>query len=91
MTRLTFVTRNGCHLCETARAHVDAVLARPGLSVALEVLDVDADPALRSEYGDQVPVVLLDGELHSFFEVDPDRLLADLRIRAEASRTATGR
>jgi hypothetical protein len=91
MTRLTFVTRDGCHLCETARADVDAVLARPDLSVSLEVLDVDADPVLRSEYGDQVPVVLLDGELHSFFEVDPVRLLADLRDRARASRRAADR
>ena len=37
-----------------------------------------ADTALRAEYGDRLPVVLLDGIEHSYWEVDEQRLRADL-------------
>jgi hypothetical protein len=43
-------------------------------------IDVDADPDLRAEYGDRVPVVLLDGREHSYFTVDVVRLRADLGL-----------
>jgi hypothetical protein len=43
-----------------------------------ELVDVDADDELRIEYGDRVPVVLLDGREHSYFTVDVDRLRRDL-------------
>ena len=42
-------------------------------------VDVDTDPELQAEYGDRVPVVLLDGREHSYFTVDVDRLRRDLR------------
>ena len=46
-------------------------------------IDVDEaaarDPELRAEYGDRLPVVLLDGREHSYWEVDEERLRADLR------------
>ena len=46
--------------------------------------DVDAPrppvtTALRAEFGDRLPVVLLDGAEHSYWEVDEQRLRADLR------------
>ncbi len=45
-------------------------------------IDVDEaaarDPELRAEYGDRLPVVLLDGREHSYWEVDEARLRADL-------------
>jgi hypothetical protein len=34
--------------------------------------------ALRAEFGDRLPVVLLDGNEHSYWEVDEPRLRADL-------------
>jgi hypothetical protein len=50
-----------------------------------QVVDVDVaaeqDPALRAEFGDRLPVVLLDGREHSYFEVDEPRLRADLQAR----------
>ena len=44
----------------------------------LQVLDVDADPAL-STWSDHVPVVLIDGVLHARWWVDPDALAEALR------------
>ena len=45
-----------------------------------EAVDVDADPELQAEYGDRVPVVLLDGREHSYFTVDVVRLRRDLGL-----------
>ena len=55
------------------------------LSFELSTTDVDAaaaagDTALRAEFGDRLPVVLLDGREHSYWEVDEARLRADLRL-----------
>ncbi|WP_409328672.1 glutaredoxin family protein [Trujillonella humicola] len=76
--RLQLITRAGCHLCETAAQTLAAVAAEAGLEVA--AVDVDADPDRQAEYGDRVPVVLLDGREHSYFTVDVPRLRRDLGI-----------
>ena len=72
------LTREGCHLCVAAAETATRVAAEAGLTV--ELVDVDADPELRAEYGDRVPVVLLDGREHSHFTVDVVRLRRDLGI-----------
>ena len=76
--RLQLLTRANCHLCQTAAETLERIGAEAGL-VPVEV-DVDADPALQAEYGDRVPVVLLDGREHSYFTVDVPRLRRDLGI-----------
>jgi hypothetical protein len=81
MTHVQLMTRAGCSLCEKAAARL-AVLADE-YGFALSATDVDAaavagDPSLRAEYGDLLPVVLLDGVQHSYWEVDEARLRADL-------------
>jgi glutaredoxin len=76
--RLQLLTRTGCHLCETAAETLTRIGAEAGL--VPEAIDVDADPGLQAEYGDRVPVVLLDGREHSYFTVDVDRLRRDLNL-----------
>lgn len=49
--------------------------------VPVEVRDVDADPELRQQWSDHVPVVLLDGEQHSLWFVDEAALKRALRGR----------
>jgi glutaredoxin len=73
---VTLVTRVGCHLCDEARAVVARVCADRHLRW-VEV-DVDSDPERRAEYGDLVPVVLVDGREHAHFRVDAGRLAAAL-------------
>jgi glutaredoxin len=70
--RLTLLSKPGCHQCEEARA----VLERIG--EAFEERDVTADDALYEEYGDRIPVVLLDGKEHGYWTVDETRLRRDL-------------
>jgi glutaredoxin len=71
-TRITLISRTGCHLCEDA----EAALARIGEPWTVRYLDGDLD--LEAEYGDRVPVVLLDGKEHGYWRVEEERLRRDL-------------
>jgi len=78
------LTRAGCGLCERVRDRLAALSAELGFE--LSAVDVDAaaaagDPGLRVEYGDRLPVVLLDGREHSYWDVDEPRLRADVTNR----------
>ncbi|MBL7496022.1 glutaredoxin family protein [Frankia sp. CNm7] len=70
--RITLLTRVGCHLCDDARAAVARVAGETGAS--WRELDVDADPARADEYGDRVPVILVDGKEHGYWRVEEARL-----------------
>ena len=76
VSRLTLITRPGCHLCDVAKEAMDRVAADTGESWV--ELDVESDIALEREYGDRVPVVLLDGKEHGYWRVEEDRLRRDL-------------
>jgi hypothetical protein len=78
------LTREGCGLCKRAADRLAELADELGFD--LTVTDVDAqaaagDPALRAEFGDRLPVVLLDGAEHSYWEVDEPRLRRDLAQR----------
>jgi hypothetical protein len=74
--RLILMTRPGCHLCEDAKAALYRVVAVTGDRWTER--DVSGDPELEREYGDRLPVVLLDGREHGYWRVEEDRLLRDL-------------
>ncbi|QCX78343.1 hypothetical protein C9F11_23630 [Streptomyces sp. YIM 121038] len=69
---VTLVGKPGCHLCEDAEAVVAQVCGE--LGVAWEKKDITEDEALHREYWEQIPVVLVDGEQHTFWKVDAGRL-----------------
>ncbi len=78
---MQLLTRDGCSLCTATAARLAELAAELGFR--LTVTDVDAaaaagEPALRAEFGDRLPVVLLDGREHSYWELDEPRLRADL-------------
>ena len=72
MTTVPLLTRAGSHLSQDARPGVRGGAGRAG--VPMIEIDVDDDPELRAEYGDMVPVVLIDGIQHGYFRIDGDRL-----------------
>ena len=74
--RLTLITRPGCHLCDVAKEAIERIAADTGEGWV--ELDVESDIELESEYGDRVPVVLLDGKEHGYWRVEEDRLRRDL-------------
>lgn len=67
---IQLLTRVGCHLCEDARG----VLDRAGADWS--EVDVDSDPELRAEWGDMVPVLLVDGVCHGYYHLDPAKVAA---------------
>jgi glutaredoxin len=69
---VTLLSKPGCPHCDEARA----VLERIG--EPFDERDVTTDAALYDEYGDRIPVVLLDGREHSYWDVDEARLRRDL-------------
>lgn len=75
--RVTLYGRAGCHLCEEARATIEAVCAELGESFT--EVDIDTDPALLERFTDEVPVTFVDGRQHDFWRVDPQRLRTALR------------
>ena len=77
MAHLTVYSKPGCHLCEEAiRVLTDLQAQTP---FTLEEINIQDDPALFAEYGEQIPVVLLNGERLFEYTVDEDRLRQKLR------------
>ncbi|ROS76681.1 glutaredoxin family protein [Cellulomonas sp. PhB143] len=85
--RVILYTRPGCHLCEDARTVVGRVCADAGERWAEVDVDAAADPALRAEHGEHLPVAVVDGVQHAFWTVDQGRLARALaRPRGAATR-----
>ncbi len=65
---VTLYTREGCHLCDVVKGVIDQVQReRP---FHLTIVDVDTDPELVRLYGDEVPVVAIDGRKAFKYRVD---------------------
>ena len=70
--RLTLITRDDCCLCDEMKAIVMPVATDMG--AALEVRDVDADPALYARFNDEVPVLLIEGRKAFKYRLTPAAL-----------------
>jgi hypothetical protein len=79
--RVELLTREGCTICTGVATRLAQLADELGFELTITDVDVAAaagDSALRAEFGDRLPVVLLDGNEHSYWEVDEPRLRADL-------------
>jgi hypothetical protein len=79
--QVQLLTRAGCTICDGVHAQLRQLAEE--LEFDLSTTDVDAeaekgDTSLRAEFGDRLPVVLLDGREHSYWELDEPRLRKDL-------------
>nr|WP_314845778.1 glutaredoxin family protein [uncultured Microbacterium sp.] len=78
MTTLTLIGKPDCHLCDVASEIIDAVVAELPDAAAEQIEIVEAsigdDPALHALWWEKIPVVLIDGELHTHWRVSADRL-----------------
>ncbi len=78
---MELLTRAGCPMCLAAATRLAELADELGFELTITDVDVAAaagEPALRAEFGDRLPVVLLDGAEHSYWEVDEPRLRTDL-------------
>lgn len=79
MITVTLFTRNGCHLCEQAKADLDAL--QTSIPHRLVEIDIESDPVLFKKYLTEIPVI----------EVGPYRKAApftrqDLQVTLSAAR-----
>lgn len=57
--RLELYSRPGCHLCEDLRVLCDRLGAE--FPLRLTEVNIEADPALAARYGEEVPLLFIDG------------------------------
>jgi hypothetical protein len=74
---LTLIGKPGCHLCDDAREVIHSVIDQlpdGSPTVTVEERDILQDAALHEKYVEEIPVVLVDGRVHTYWRVDPTRL-----------------
>jgi glutaredoxin len=74
--RITLYSRPGCHLCDDARAVIEAVCSETGETY--EEVSIAGDPELEERFGNEIPVTFVDGKQHDFWRVSADRLRSAL-------------
>jgi len=76
-TQVVIYSRVNCHLCQDAEKIVREVLVE--IHFGLEVIDINGDQELERLYGEEVPVITINGDVHDYYKVDKQRLLKALR------------
>jgi hypothetical protein len=73
---VTVYSRHGCHLCEDAVNTLNGM--REELAFSIDVIYIDGNSELEKLYGNEVPVIHINGEHHDFYKVDPERFRISL-------------
>ncbi len=74
---VTIYTRPGCHLCEEAKAAITASGCDGEYS--MEEVNIDENPALGEQYGNDIPVIFINGVKVFKHRVDPREFQRKLR------------
>ena len=82
--QLTLYSRKDCCLCEEMKGVVRQVAGR--LPLEIEEVDVDSAPDLQEKYGNEVPVLFINGRKAFKVRVTEKALKKRLRKEAIASR-----
>jgi glutaredoxin len=76
MELVTIYSRKECHLCEEALKVLQKLKDELGFEIS-EIF-IDGDKELEKQYGEQVPVTLINGVHHDYWRVDPVRFKSSL-------------
>ena len=76
MTVVTVYSRKNCHLCDVAVEKLETVKIE--LNFEIEKIYIDGDTELTTKYGEEVPVIHIDGKHHDMFRVDLERFRSSL-------------
>ena len=87
---ITLIGKPGCHLCDDARVALAGVLdgfraEHPSVILNVTEKNILDDPALAAAHSEEIPVVLINGKMHSYWRVDPGRLVAKLESLIQPS------
>ena len=75
--QIDIYSRPGCHLCDDAKEVVERVRRR--FPFSLRVVDIETDPELEKAYGEQIPVVFINGHKAFKYHVDEDQFEKQVR------------
>ena len=73
---VTIYSRRGCHLCEVAMEKARTMQSE--LDFQIEEIFIDGNNELIEIYGEQVPVIHIDGKPHDYFRINEERFRAAL-------------
>ncbi len=76
MTVVTIYSRKNCHLCDVAVESLESVKSE--LDFEIEKVYIDGNSDLVNKYGEEVPVIHIDGKHHDMFRVDLERFRSSL-------------
>ena len=82
--QLTLLTKPGCHLCEEAKTVVDSAIDKfksdhsSENPIELTEVNILEDQALLEKYGEEIPVLQINGATHAYWRIDSERLIAAL-------------
>jgi len=76
MHEVLVYSRQGCHLCDVVKDTLTQL--QPSADFRWREIDIDADPELRRQYNDEVPVVFIDGRKAFKYRMDAPRFLRAL-------------
>ena len=80
--RIDIYTRPGCHLCDDAKAVIEQY--RSAYAMELQSINVETDPELESRYGNDIPVVWINGR--EAFRHRVDRSELERKLKTEWNR-----
>ncbi len=73
---VTVYSRHGCHLCEDAVKTLEGM--REELAFEIEIIYIDGNSELEKLYGNEVPVIHINGQHHDFYRIDSERFRTSL-------------
>jgi glutaredoxin len=79
---LTIYTRAGCHLCDDMKAIVARVAGAPSHAIAIDEVDISSDPDLEERYGQEIPVLFVNGRKAAKYRITESELRKILAARS---------
>jgi glutaredoxin len=83
MPKVTIYSRPQCCLCDDVKQQLEKL--RRGASFELEQVNIDEHEELKALYGDEVPVVMIDGRKAFKNRLDPEEFLKKLAAASNSS------
>jgi glutaredoxin len=82
MPKLTLYTRKDCCLCDEMKSVIAEIAKK--IPVEMDEIDIDQSPELRAQFGEEIPVLCIDGRRAFKFRVTAKQL--KWRLRRSSAR-----
>jgi glutaredoxin len=89
VTALTIYSRPGCHLCDEMKATVYRAVKSSPHPVSIEEIDISSDEELDRRYGQDIPVLMVDGRKAAKYRVTEKDVRRMIAARASKSQGST--